>query len=100
MVVPSGRRHIAVVFLMLCASIARVQAQDANEVWLKAAFLFNFARFTDWPSDVLHVGDDVDLDVRGALAAGCRAMLLDPAGGPAPEGVSVLRRLRELPESL
>ena len=52
------------------------------------------------PADVLHVGDDVDLDVRGALAAGCRAMLLDPAGGPAPKGVSVLRRLRELPESL
>jgi putative hydrolase of the HAD superfamily len=34
------------------------------------------------PADVLHVGDDLDLDVRGALAAGFRAMLFDPTGQP------------------
>jgi putative hydrolase of the HAD superfamily len=49
------------------------------------------------PADVLHVGDDLDLDVHGALAAGFRATLFDPTGDPAPDGVSVLRRLRDLP---
>lgn len=52
------------------------------------------------PADALHVGDDIDLDVRGALAAGFRAMLLDPSGAPVQEGVTVLRRLRDLPKSL
>jgi len=49
------------------------------------------------PGDVLHVGDDVDLDVHGALAAGFRAMLLARRGASAPHGVPVLRRLRDLP---
>ncbi|MFL5576869.1 MAG: HAD family hydrolase [Gemmatimonadaceae bacterium] len=36
------------------------------------------------PADLLHVGDDERTDVRGALAAGCRAVRLDlvRAGGP------------------
>jgi len=52
------------------------------------------------PADALHVGDDIDLDVRGALAAGFRAILLAPTGGPAPEGITVLRRLRDLRRAL
>ena len=52
------------------------------------------------PADVLHVGDDVHLDVRGALDAGLRAMLLARDGGSAPDGVPVLRRLRDLPGAL
>jgi ABC-type transporter Mla maintaining outer membrane lipid asymmetry ATPase subunit MlaF len=47
---------------------------------------------------VIH--EDLDLDVRGALAAGFRAMLFDPTGQRAPGGITVLRRLRELPSSL
>ena len=70
MVVASGRRHIAVVFLMLCASAARVQAQDVTEVRLKGAFLFNFARFTDWPSDVFHADSPVSACVIGDRAVG------------------------------
>jgi putative hydrolase of the HAD superfamily len=50
------------------------------------------------PADVLHVGDDIDLDVHGALAAGFGAMLLDRTGSQPPNGVTVLRRLRDLPE--
>jgi putative hydrolase of the HAD superfamily len=52
------------------------------------------------PGALLHVGDDVELDVRGALAAGCRALLLAREGGAAPPGVRVLRRLRDLPDAL
>jgi putative hydrolase of the HAD superfamily len=52
------------------------------------------------PSHMVHVGDDLDVDVRGALAAGCRAVLLARDGGTAPPGVPVLRRLRELPKAL
>jgi putative hydrolase of the HAD superfamily len=52
------------------------------------------------PADILHVGDDVQLDVRGALGAGFRAILLTHDGGSAPDGVPVLRRLRDLPGAL
>ena len=52
------------------------------------------------PSDVLHVGDDLDLDVHGARAAGFRAVLLARDGANAPPGVPVLRRLRDLPEAI
>src|SRR5206468_7860140 len=36
---------------LLCASAA--QAQDVTEPSLKAAFVYNFAKFIDWPSDAL-----------------------------------------------
>jgi putative hydrolase of the HAD superfamily len=52
------------------------------------------------PRDVVHVGDDVDLDVRGALAAGLRAILLDRGGATGPPGIPVLRRLGDLPRAL
>ena len=52
------------------------------------------------PADVVHVGDDVELDVRGALAAGFRAMLLARENAAAPPGVVVLRRLGDLPRAL
>lgn len=52
----SLRRLNHVVFA--CAAIltmdaARVYAQDVTEVSLKGAFIFNFARFTDWPAESL-----------------------------------------------
>jgi hypothetical protein len=37
--------------LMLCAAIGH--AQDVTEPSLKAAFIYNFAKFTDWPEDIL-----------------------------------------------
>ena len=52
------------------------------------------------PGEMLHVGDDVDNDVRGALAAGFRAMLLAPGGEQAPLGVPVIRHLRDLPAAV
>jgi len=70
MVVAHGRRHVAVVFLMLCTTVEGMQAQDVAEVRLKGALLFNFARFTDWPSDVFHADSPVSACVVGDRAVG------------------------------
>ena len=50
------------------------------------------------PGECLFVGDSLEKDVKGALAAGMRAAWFRPAGDTdgAPEGVPVLRRLGEL----
>ena len=49
-----GRRALCGVLLLLFGWGARADAQDVTEVTLKGAFLFNFARFTEWPADALH----------------------------------------------
>lgn len=50
------------------------------------------------PAVALHVGDSVEHDVGGALAAGMRAALVAPGGAPRhlPPGVLVLRGLGDL----
>jgi uncharacterized protein DUF4154 len=50
---PRGRRGAAVVLaaVLLCTSTGR--AQDVTESSLKAAFIYAFAKFTEWPQDVL-----------------------------------------------
>jgi FMN phosphatase YigB (HAD superfamily) len=50
------------------------------------------------PEEAVHVGDSVEHDVAGALAAGLRAVLVDRDGaaGPVPAGVRVLPTLRTL----
>ena len=45
-------------------------AQDVTEVTLKGAFLFNFARFTEWPADALPAGIAVSACVLGDRAVG------------------------------
>jgi HAD superfamily hydrolase (TIGR01509 family) len=53
------------------------------------------------PGDAWHVGDDVEADVEGALAAGIRPVLLARDGDPpALEGVPVIRSLAALPPLL
>jgi putative hydrolase of the HAD superfamily len=51
------------------------------------------------PDEAWHVGDSVDADVRGALGAGLRAVLVARGGAhePVPAGVPVLRSLAGLP---
>jgi hypothetical protein len=62
-----------VALALVCATAAEVHAQTATAPALKAAFVFNFARFSEWPADALPpqspltlcvVGDD---DVERAL---------------------------------
>jgi len=45
-----------------------VEAQDVTEVTLKGAFLFNFARFTEWPADALQPDTTVSACVFGDRA--------------------------------
>jgi hypothetical protein len=67
---------------LLCASTA--SAQDVTEPSLKAAFIYNFAKFTEWPLDALpatgsftacvlgdaSVTDALERTVRGRLLSG------------------------------
>jgi hypothetical protein len=51
---PHVRPSLVVLLLALFAPpVTRVHAQDVTEVTLKSAFLFNFARFTEWPVEAL-----------------------------------------------
>jgi hypothetical protein len=68
--------------IALCGSTGF--AQDVTEPSLKAAFIYSFAKFTEWPGDVLstttpfvacvlgddQTGDALDRAVRGRLLAG------------------------------
>jgi YfiR/HmsC-like len=46
----SGRFAVCIA-LILTACISGVRAQEPSEYELKAAFLFNFAKFIDWPPE-------------------------------------------------
>jgi hypothetical protein len=45
-------------------------AQDVTEPALKAAFIFNFAKFTEWPAEVMVTGEPLVLCVLGDPAIG------------------------------
>jgi hypothetical protein len=47
------RRPVSAVLAALLLSTSTGRAQDVTEPSLKAAFIFNFAKFTEWPEDVL-----------------------------------------------
>jgi hypothetical protein len=59
------RPYLVVSLLALCAPVTRVHAQDVTEVTLKGAFLFNFARFTEWPADALPADSPISVCVIG-----------------------------------
>src|SRR5271168_3927102 len=50
------------IWVVLCCLVAVAQAQSASEYQVKAAFLFNFARFVEWPSDAF-LGADSPLQI-------------------------------------
>ena len=45
-------------------------AQDVTEPALKAAFIYNFAKFTEWPADAMAAGAPFVLCVLGDAAVG------------------------------
>jgi hypothetical protein len=65
-----GRRSLCGLLLLLFALVGRAHAQDVTEVGLKGAFLFNFARFTEWPADSLPADSAVSACVLGDPAVG------------------------------
>ncbi|MFN2444595.1 MAG: YfiR family protein [Vicinamibacterales bacterium] len=54
--------------VLLCASTSR--GQDVTEVALKAAFIYNFAKFTEWPLEVLPSAASLTACVIGDAAVG------------------------------
>jgi len=45
-------------FLAVAAAAPHVQAEMPEEYQVKAAFLFNFAKFVEWPADTFKAADD------------------------------------------
>jgi hypothetical protein len=78
------------VVITSCGGLRDVQAQVINEYEAKAAFLFNFVKFVEWPSDAFSdasapliigvVGDDksslvIDQIINGKIANGRRILV-------------------------
>jgi hypothetical protein len=53
----SGSRTLKPVFLLAMLLSTVAQAQSATEYQVKAAFLFNFAKFVEWPADAFSSSD-------------------------------------------
>jgi hypothetical protein len=64
------RRSLCGLVLLFLGWTVPVHAQDVTEVNLKGAFLFNFARFTEWPADSLPADAIVSACVLGDAAVG------------------------------
>jgi hypothetical protein len=72
----------ALAVAVVCSAVGR--AQDVTEPSLKAAFIYNFAKFTEWPADVLSgttpftacvlgdtpIGDALERSVKGRQLGG------------------------------
>ena len=71
---------------------ARVGANKPNARIFRAALEAGNAE----PSRMLHVGDNLAADVRGAQALGITGVLLDRRGTAQPDGYPVVRDLREV----
>jgi hypothetical protein len=82
--------------MLLVAMRATSSAQDVTEPALKAAYIYNFALFTQWPADLVPAGAPLvmcvvgDADVRSELQrvvgqrplAGRMVVVADPAPSP------------------
>ena len=66
-------RHLLVAMALMVLSLAPAQADAQGAATtapaVKAAFLYNFARFTEWPADALAHGQRLSLCVVGDHAA-------------------------------
>ena len=79
-------------------------AQDVTEAALKAAFIYNFAKFTEWPADVVpaasplvmcvlgdaDVADALGRAVKGRVLAGHDMSVSQPARDGQPRGCHLL----------
>jgi hypothetical protein len=94
--------HITVAVLLLAGTLA--SAQDVPEPTLKAAFIYNFALFTEWPARASAVteplafcvvgdpavGDALKQVVKGRLLAGRNIGVLQMASSGSPRGCHVV----------
>jgi hypothetical protein len=115
----------AFAFLLTVTCGAAAVAQDVTEPSLKAAFIYNFAKFTTWPADVLSSTESVlacvigDEQISNALARAVKGRLLlgrpltvshltpaDPLGScrllyvtnvTTPQATQIMTAIRSLP---
>ena len=64
----AGTAGITIAALLLMPGLA--SAQDVTEAALKAAFIYNFAKFTEWPSDAMPQAEPLVMCVLGDPAVG------------------------------
>lgn len=83
---PRGRipRLVAAAAIAVCAFAPFASAQTATAPALKAAFLYNFAKFTEWSPEALAPGDPLVLCVINDRAVG--EMLVDLTKGRSIDG--------------
>ena len=65
MLAPFATIRIALVLVVALATAGTPYAQSATAPTLKAAFLYNFAKFTEWPAEVLPAAAPIELCVAG-----------------------------------
>ena len=72
-------RALLLALVAVMGGMVDVQAQTAAEADVKAAFLFNFARFVTWPADDLHGGSPLLVCVAGdpAVAQALETLVKD-----------------------
>jgi hypothetical protein len=66
---PFGLARCACASLVLLTSV-RLLAQDVTEPALKASYIYNFAKFTEWPTEVVAAADPFVMCVLGDAAVG------------------------------
>jgi uncharacterized protein DUF4154 len=88
--IPLGRiqRLTGTAAIALCAFTSVASAQTATAPALKAAFLYNFAKFTEWPADALPQGEPLVMCVINDRAVG--EMLTDLTKGRSIDGHAVV----------
>ncbi len=92
----SARAAIALLLLLLTAIPAA--AQDVTEPALKAAYIYNFAKFTEWPADAsgeplvmcvvgdAAIGEALERAVKGRTLAGQSVGVSQSAADGQPRG--------------
>jgi hypothetical protein len=81
-----GTRGVRLILAILVGSglvVPALASQTANTVEVKAAFLFNFAKFVEWPAEATSGTSTINVGVLGndALGDALRAMVRDKAVG-------------------
>ena len=89
-----GRRCLIVVSLVLAAAPLRAQADRALEYQVKAAYLYNFVKYVEWPSGANSGPINICVAGRTPLAAA----LVETIRGESVEGRTLVERTIAEPE--
>jgi hypothetical protein len=100
-----ARSKMFLLCLALCCVAVAAAAQSASEYQVKAAFLFNFAKFVEWPADAFSTADaplqvcvlgqdpfggDFEQMIEDKTVSGHRLEIAHPEGVPQARACQVL----------